>query len=87
MLFIRYYQTTLDLIPPDEMSGLLQKLASTLVRNASAANELDSLIFVAVPLINRISNDCVTDREERLLYAKMNNEAAEKALSVPDFNR
>jgi predicted ATPase len=39
-------QSTLDLIDEEERSHLLQKLASALIRNASAANEFESIIFV-----------------------------------------
>jgi hypothetical protein len=75
------------MIPDDERSTLLQKLAASLIRNATANNSLDSVTFVAVDLINRVPNTNVIDEEERLLYAKMNNEAAKKALAVPDFSR
>eukprot|EP00804_Cyclotella_cryptica_P028362 CCRYP_016431-RD/>CCRYP_016431-RD protein AED:0.05 eAED:0.05 QI:491/0.6/0.5/1/0.2/0.16/6/0/1361 len=79
-------QAAFDLISDDERSVLLRKLASALIRNASAANEIDRIIFVAVDLVNRIKNDVVTDPEERVLYACMNEKAGKKALAVPDFS-
>ena len=66
---------------------MMQKLATTLIKNATALNQEDSLLFVAVDLINRIGHRNVTDPKERTDYASMNNRAAMKALSVPDFNR
>jgi hypothetical protein len=39
-----------------------------------------------VDLINRIANETVTDPEERILYATMNQEAGAKALKVADFS-
>ncbi|KAL3802092.1 hypothetical protein HJC23_010848, partial [Cyclotella cryptica] len=78
-------QAAFDLIQEEERPYLLQKLAAALIRNATAANELDSVIFVAVDLINRISNEVITDPNERVLYASMNEKAGKKALAVPDF--
>eukprot|EP00956_Cyclotella_meneghiniana_P044737 scaffold333507_cov73-Cyclotella_meneghiniana.AAC.1 len=64
---------------------MLQKLATTLIKNATAANVFESIIFVAVDLINRVENCKVIDQNQRLLYASMNDRAAKKALAVPDF--
>lgn len=75
------------MIPDEERPKLLRKLALSLIRNASATNELNSVIFIAVDLINRIPNENILDKEERALYARINNTAAAKALSVPDFSR
>jgi hypothetical protein len=75
------------MIPVEERSRLYKKLATTLIKNASASNEIDQFIFVAVDLINRIDNESITDQEERVLFASMNDQAGKKALAVPDFNR
>ena len=75
------------MIPPNYRSSMLQKLATTLIENATAENILESIIFVAVDLINRIKNCEVMDQQQRLLYASMNDRAAKKALAVPDFLR
>ena len=66
---------------------MIQKLANTLIKNATAVQQEDSIIFVAVDLINRIGHCNINDPKERTLYAIMNNRAAMKALTVPDFNR
>eukprot|EP00804_Cyclotella_cryptica_P014082 CCRYP_021190-RA/>CCRYP_021190-RA protein AED:0.03 eAED:0.03 QI:0/1/0.85/1/0.83/0.71/7/1221/1474 len=78
-------QAAFDLIEDNERSQLLQKLASALIKNASDANEIESVVFVAVDLINRITGDVITDPNERIMYATMNSQAAKKALAVPDF--
>lgn len=75
------------MIPPNNRSSMLQKLATTLIKNATAANVFESIIFVAVDLINRVENCKVIDQNQRLLYASMNDRAAKKALAVPDFLR
>ena len=67
-------------------SQLLQKLARTLVKNATNANEIDLVIFVAVDLINRIKNENALDLEDKVLYASMNEKAGKKALLIPDFS-
>lgn len=76
-----------DLIPVKERSQLLKKLATTLIKNATASNQIDLVVFVAVDLINRIENESITDQEERVLFASMNDKAGKKALAVPDFTR
>eukprot|EP00804_Cyclotella_cryptica_P007759 CCRYP_001367-RB/>CCRYP_001367-RB protein AED:0.13 eAED:0.13 QI:72/1/0.83/1/0.6/0.5/6/0/1635 len=78
-------QAAFDLIEDNERSQLLQKLVCALIKNASDANEIESVVFVAVDLINRITGDVITDPNERIMYAKMNSQAAKKALAVPDF--
>ena len=65
----------------------MQKLVSALIKNATASDEIDSVVFIAVDLINRIHNTSVVDPEERVVYASMNCLAGKKALSVPDFGR
>ncbi|KAL7505781.1 hypothetical protein ACHAXN_003226 [Cyclotella atomus] len=78
-------QTVFDLIPRDERSKLLKKLVSVMIRNAEDVGEIDENVFVVVDLINRIPREEVTDPVQRVLYAKMNEKAGKKALSVPDF--
>ena len=70
----------------DERSQLLRNLASALIKNATAANEIEAVIFVSVDLINRIANDDVTDSSVRVLYATINEKAGRKALLAPDFS-
>eukprot|EP00804_Cyclotella_cryptica_P028367 CCRYP_016428-RA/>CCRYP_016428-RA protein AED:0.11 eAED:0.11 QI:153/1/1/1/1/1/4/1078/1095 len=79
-------QAAFDLILVEERSVLFQKLVSALIKNASAANDSDFVVFISVDLINRIKKDIVTDPEERVLYASMNEKAGKKALAVPDFS-
>ena len=57
-----------------------------MIKNATAQNDIDSIIFVVVDLINRLEKCEVTGQEERVLYAQMNEKAGKKALSLPDFN-
>jgi hypothetical protein len=40
-----------------------------------------------IRLIYRIENESITDQEERVLFASMNDKAGKKALAVPDFTR
>lgn len=70
----------------DERSQLLQNLVSALIKNATAANEIEAVIFVLVDLINRIKNEEAQDSKMRVLYATMNEKAGRKALMVPDFS-
>ena len=79
-------QAAFDLITADERSQLLQNLASALIKNATAADEIEAVIFVTVDLINRRKNEEVTDSKIRVLYATLNQKAGQKALSVPDFH-
>ena len=65
---------------------MLQSLASALIKNATAANEIEAVIFVTVDLINRVRNEEIADAETRVLYATMNEKAGKKALLVPDFS-
>jgi ATP-dependent RNA helicase DDX31/DBP7 len=44
-------ESALDLIEEDDRSKLLQKLASSLIKNATAANEFESVIYVAGRLL------------------------------------
>jgi ATP-dependent RNA helicase DDX31/DBP7 len=57
-----------------------------MIRNAEDVGEIDVNLFVVVDLINRIPREEVTDPVQRVLYAKMNEKAGKKALSVPDFS-
>ena len=79
-------KATIDSIPGDDLVLLLRKLTSALINNASASDELDSMLFVAVDLINRIGSDATHDPKERSLFAKLNDRAAMKAIAVPDFD-
>jgi predicted ATPase len=63
----------------------MQNLASALIRNASAANEMDHIVFVTVDLVNRVKNDGLIDPKKRVVYASLNDEASRKALAVSDF--
>ena len=74
------------MIPKDKQSLLLQKLAAALIKNATAANEIDLVIFLAADLINRIKSCSVKDLNDRVLYATMNLKAGKKALTIPDFH-
>ena len=74
------------MIPKDEQSQVLQKLAAALIKNATAANEIDLVIFLAADLINRIKNFYVKDLNDRVLYATINLKAGKKALTIPDFH-
>ena len=85
-MFALLRQAAFDLIARDERSQLLQNLASSLIKNATAANEIDAVVFVTVDLINRIKHEDVTDSSTRFLYGTMNEKAGQKALLVPDFN-
>jgi ATP-dependent RNA helicase DDX31/DBP7 len=80
-------QAAFDMIPTNERSNLLHKLVITLIKNATAANELDTFCFVACDLINRVDNSTITDPVERVIFASMNDKAGKKALTVPDFSR
>ena len=86
MLFNVLCQATFDSIPKDNQSQLLQKLAAALIKNATAANEIDLVIFLAADLINRINRCYVEDLNDRVLYATMNLKAGKRALTIPDFH-
>ena len=74
-----------DLIPPNELVSLLQQLAAALITGATAEGEIDSVIFVAVDIINRIGNKAITNTNDRHLFATLNLKAGKKSLAVPDF--
>jgi ATP-dependent RNA helicase DDX31/DBP7 len=80
-------QAAFDMIPTNDRSKLLHKLATTLIKNATSANEIDLFCFVACDLINCIDNAVIKDPETRFIYATVNDKAGKKALSVPDFSR
>ena len=84
LCFIR--QAAFDLTAMSERSQILQNIASTLIKNATAADEIDAVVFVIVDLINRIQHEDVMECKSRLLYATMNEKAGQKAMLVPDFN-
>ena len=85
-MFIFLRQAAFDLIPQGKRSQLLQKLAAALIKNATAANEIDLVIFLAADLINRIKNCTEKDLNQRVHYATMNLKAGKKALTIPDFH-
>jgi predicted ATPase len=78
-------KATIDSICEADLVPLLRKLISALVKEASAANLLDSMLFVAVDLINRIGNTATNCPHERACFAELNWHAGTKALAVPDF--
>jgi len=69
----------------DEQAQLLQKLALALIRNTTAAGQMECVTFITVDLINRIENSAVTDPSDCILYASLNSRAGVKVLTVPDF--
>lgn len=85
--FCSLEQAAFDMMPVNKRSQLLQKLAAVLITNAITSNVVELVVFVAVDLINRIDHSNITDPEERVLYASMNDKAGKKALAVPDFTR
>ena len=78
-------KATLDSIQALDLVLLLRKIAGALIRNASTADELDSVLFVAVDLINRIGSDSISCPEEGEMFAELNLRAGSKAITVPDF--
>jgi predicted ATPase len=78
-------KATIDSICDDDLVPLLRKLISALVKEASATNSLDSLMFVVVDLINRIGNAATNCPHERERFAELNLRAGTKAVAVPDF--
>jgi predicted ATPase len=78
-------KATIDSIRKSDYVPLLRKLVAVLIKEASAAGSLDSVLFVAVDLINRIGNESITVSKERALFAELNLRAATAAIAVPDF--
>ncbi|KAL7427037.1 hypothetical protein ACHAXH_001319 [Discostella pseudostelligera] len=78
-------KATVDSICEDDRVPLLRKLISALIKEASATNSLDSVLFVVVDLINRIGCNLISCQRERALFAELNWRAASKAIAVPDF--
>ena len=64
----------------------MQKLVAALIKNATAANDIDLVIFLVADLINRIKSCYVNNTNDRVLYATMNSKAGKKALMIPDFH-
>lgn len=78
-------ESAFDSIKRNDLTQLLRKIASALIKNASIANDISSILFVVVDLTNRIGSDAVVSLKERDLYASLNDKASRKALAVPDF--
>jgi predicted ATPase len=78
-------KAAIDSIHKDDLVPLLRKLITALIKGASAPGTLDSVLFVAVDLINRIGSEFTTVSKERALFAKLNLHAGMEAISVPDF--
>lgn len=79
-------KASIDSICEDDLIPLLRKLITVLIKEASASGTLDSVLFVAVDLINRIGSEIATVPKERALFADLNLRAATAAISVPDFD-
>ncbi len=78
-------KATVDSIREDDRVPLLRKLILVLIKEASATNLLNSMLFVAVDLINRKGCNLVYCERERALFAELNWRAGLKAVAVPDF--
>eukprot|EP00970_Alexandrium_tamarense_P009155 scaffold1803_cov195-Alexandrium_tamarense.AAC.31 len=78
-------QAAFDSVKEDDLAPLLRKLAASLIKNSSAVKQTESILFIAVDLINRIGSEAIKSAKERLLYARLNSRAGKKALSAPDF--
>ena len=78
-------KASIDSICEADLVPLLRKLITVLIKEASASGSLDSVLFVAVDLINRIGCESTTLSKERALFAELNLRAATAAIAVPDF--
>ena len=80
-------EMAIGLLTGDELVSLLSKLAEAIIKNASKAGKLESVLFVAVDLINRIGSDAgpTSSPEQRAMFADLNSRAGLKAIMVPDF--
>jgi predicted ATPase len=78
-------KAAIDSIPDHDFVSLLRKLLTTLIKEASVRGSLDSVLFVAVDLINRIGSAFTTVSKERAMFAELNLRAATSAIAVPDF--
>ncbi len=71
----------------EDLVTLLRKLVAALIKEASAAGTLGSVLFVAVDLINRLGSAATYCPKERALFAELNLRAGSKAIAVPDYAR
>ena len=78
-------KAAMDSICEDDLVSLLRKLITVLIKESSATGSLDSVLFVAVDLINRIGSESTTVSKERELFADLNLRASTAAIAVPDF--
>jgi ATP-dependent RNA helicase DDX31/DBP7 len=78
-------KATLDSIRDDDLVPLLRKLIAALFTNASAADKLESITFVAVDLTTMIGSDATLSSKECAFFAYLNLNAGLKAIAVPDF--
>jgi len=78
-------KAAIDSIHEDDLVPLLRKLITALIKEASASGSLDSVLFVAVDVINRIGSEFTTVSKERAIFAELNLRAATSAIAVPDF--
>ena len=78
-------KAAIDSICEDDLVSLLRKLITVLIKESSATGSLDSVLFVAVDLINRIGSESTTVSKERELFAGLNLRASTAAIAVPDF--
>ena len=78
-------KATLDSIREDDLIPLLRKLIRALIKEASSSGSLDSVLYVAVDLINRIGSEFTHVSKERALFAELNLRAGMAAIAVPDF--
>ena len=75
----------IETIQEDDLIPLLRKLITVLIKEASATGFLNSVLFVAVDLINRVGSEFTTDPKDRALFAELNLHAGRTAIAVPDF--
>ncbi len=78
-------KATLDSIRDDDLVPLLRKLIAALFTNASAADKLDLITFVAVDLATMIGNDATLSPKDCDFFAYLNLIAGLEAIAVPDF--
>lgn len=63
-------KATVDSIHEDDNIPLLRNLISTLIKEATTTNLLESVLFVAVDLINWIGCNFVSCQREQALFVK-----------------
>ena len=79
-------QETFDLIPIMDRLPLLQRLADCFINHYLHSMETDSVLFVAVDLINRIGKDAVSNNiDQNRLFAELNHRAGKKSIANTDF--